>query len=100
MREMVPFRGTTVVKGWPERLAAAQHIATYAFRGQQLPRIRYGDETHDWGAQRGLLCHDCMAVAGEFHVPGCDVERCPKCEGQAMCCGCLDDDDESGAYLI
>ena len=42
-------------------------------------------------------CHDCDVDVGEFHLPGCDAEVCPKCSGQAISCGCTrgaDDDDE------
>lgn len=37
-------------------------------------------------------CHDCgiLNVPGNYHHPGCDVEKCPKCGGQAIGCGCDD----------
>jgi hypothetical protein len=34
------------------------------------------------------ICHDCGALPGQNHKPGCDVELCPQCTGQRMfgCC--------------
>ena len=43
----------------------------------------------------GSRCHDCKVAPGGFHHPGCDVERCPRCEGQLLSCGCLASMDES-----
>ena len=39
-------------------------------------------------------CHDCNVQPGGYHHPGCDAERCPKCRGQLISCGCLDGGDE------
>jgi hypothetical protein len=59
----------------------------YSIEGASFPRIRYGSEREDLGAEH-WPCHDCGAVQGATHVPGCDVERCPKCGLQAIGCDC------------
>jgi hypothetical protein len=33
-------------------------------------------------------CHDCPALEGEYHEPGCDVEGCPFCGDQLISCDC------------
>jgi len=35
-------------------------------------------------------CHDCgiKNEKGNVHHYGCDIERCPKCDGQLISCGC------------
>ena len=38
-------------------------------------------------------CGDCNAKHGELHHMGCDVERCPKCDGQLISCDCKADLD-------
>lgn len=39
-------------------------------------------------------CHDCNTPAEGLHHPGCDSERCPACHGQAIGCGCTDDEED------
>jgi hypothetical protein len=51
------------------------------------PRVEPSREHFDEPAGR---CHDCNIVHGNLHHPGCDVERCPKCEGQLLTCECLE----------
>lgn len=33
-------------------------------------------------------CGDCGATKGQPHHPGCDMEFCPVCGEQMMCCEC------------
>lgn len=39
-------------------------------------------------------CGDCNVANNGFHHPGCDQEKCPRCQGQLISCGCLDEDEE------
>jgi hypothetical protein len=39
-------------------------------------------------------CPDCDVEVGEFHLPGCDVEVCPKCTGQSISCGCSRNEED------
>lgn len=90
---LIEFRGIKVIEGWPEQLAAAQSRMTVRPNGVEMRRVRFGEEREDWGADRGP-CHDCAAIKGEFHGPGCDVERCPACGGQIFGCDCDWPDEE------
>lgn len=43
-------------------------------------------------------CGDCGVKPGGFHHPGCDLQRCPRCAGQFISCGCRFDEDLFGGY--
>ena len=91
----VVYNGVEMVEGWPERIQEAQAILTVSVAGTEYPRVRYGEEAEDWGADRGP-CHDCAVLKGQQHVPSCDVERCPACGGQMIGCDCDSDETDVG----
>ena len=43
-------------------------------------------------------CHDCGIVnkAGNIHHHGCDMERCPICQGQLISCDCDNQKESEG----
>lgn len=59
------------------------------------PRDFYDDGLPDAPPHNGR-CRDCGAKAGHFHHPGCDRERCPRCEGQAIGCDCASEPEGQG----
>lgn len=77
---------------YEDEMAAAQRIRAYLIGGRERPRVPFGSERQSWGADRGP-CGDCGVKKGQFHVMGCDIERCPGCGGQVITCGCVDLDD-------
>jgi len=94
----VIYRGTSMIETWPEKIRKAQSITSYRLDGKNFPRVPYGSEADDWGADK-YPCHDCRVIKGEFHVPDCDAEECPSCGGQLISCDCAFDDIASSTEL-
>ena len=94
MTRLVEYRGVRVAEGWPEQMQEAQQKTHYRIEGELVPRIRYGKERRRWGPGPRRSCHDCAVISGEFHVPSCDCEQCPRCRGQVLTCGCPYDEGE------
>jgi hypothetical protein len=53
-----------------------------------------GTKMEALGNENDEPCHDCRVSPGGRHHPGCDNEKCPKCYGQLIGCGCLDKPEE------
>jgi len=87
-----------------EEFEDSQKEKTDKLHGKRYRRIKYGDEKwldengkpycdengkpFDWKEISKKPCHDCSAIQGQYHCFGCDVERCPRCQGQRLGCSC------------
>ena len=97
-QEFVNYNGMKVIRSWPAEIVAAQDALLVELHGTEFERLPYGVEP-GWEMSAHLPCHDCAVVRGQLHVPNCDVEACPRCFGQIISCGCLDDDGPSEATI-
>jgi hypothetical protein len=66
------------------------------FEGERFDRIHFGAEPIEAASPTTRPCHDCGVNRGGYHHLGCDWERCPRCAGQLISCGCAD----HNAYLM
>jgi len=62
--------------------ACLAHDEVVYVDGTRLPSSRFHFD------EASGRCHDCNVVHGQPHHPGCDVERCPRCDGQLISCEC------------
>jgi hypothetical protein len=81
------YRGIPMIEGWPEKIEAAQELRSYNLSGRTIPRVPFGSEQDDCGAEKHT-CRNCRVLKGELHVPGCDGEECPICGGHLLSCDC------------
>src|SRR5215470_10485747 len=78
---------------WRQHFATAAMETTYWIGTKVYPRLPHPASCFSGGEMD--CCPDCGAEVGELHIPGCDLERCPKCGGQAISCWC---DVEEGRF--
>ena len=57
--------------------------------GRTYAPIRWGQELRPRHRYEPEECRDCGTPLGGAHHPGCCMERCPACHGQAIGCGCV-----------
>ena len=114
---MRPKPGTPEWKEyWKKDIELSQQVTTYEIRNdegemQSYQRIPYGNEDDfphplvprppDLPSYAEIAeqhpCHDCSVVKGQLHVPGCGVEKCPRCRWQAISCGCAEEEEDESA---
>lgn len=89
----------------------AQGERTVVLSGKRYRRIRYGNEIRHWNPPMPddfkvkwaeiitRPCHDCGVRRGELHLEGCDMEACPRCGSQYLCCECQREYEDEDAEI-
>src|SRR5690606_3768083 len=88
--QFVTYRGAGMVREWPLEIMYSQFERVLVIDGQEYERIPYGEE--NWfDIELPPYGGDCAVLPGELHGSLCDIERCPRCDGQLLSCQCLAD---------
>jgi hypothetical protein len=99
--EFFIYNSEEVYKKFPKELLESKYIEEYDIAGETYSRVRYGAEKYEDNIRHSReTCGDCMVKLGDFHVPGCDWEQCPKCLGQSIGCGCDDNNENDEEDVI
>ena len=88
---VVEYHGVLMSADWPQEIEDAQELKGYVMHGQPLNRVKHS-AAGDAG-EHGELCQECGVLKGQFHVPGCHQEDCPRCAGKLVECSCEIDID-------
>ncbi len=64
-------------------------VRSVDLHGTSYKRARFGEEEPSRPLFEATTCGDCGARPGGFHHHGCDLEACPRCGGQLITCGCV-----------
>ncbi len=91
-RAFVQYRGMRVNRDWVEEIKRAQEKATYLINGDVFERVAFGEERHLTERPKNP-CLGCAVRPGEYHVSGCEYERCPACGKVALECDCQYSDE-------
>jgi hypothetical protein len=89
-KNTIIYNGVKMTEDWPGKIESSQKQPHYTVAGRIYPRVRFGDEDPRWGDRP---CRDCGVLKGQFHVIGCEYERCPVC-AESFAGGCTCDIDE------
>ena len=71
------YRDVPMIESWPEKIEAAQSLVSYTLDGRAVPRIRYGNEQDDWGAEQHP-CHDCRVLRRRTSRSGLRSRKVPR----------------------
>jgi len=89
-KKTITYNGVEMTEDWPAKIEASQRQLHYTVAGRAFLRVRFGEEDPRWGERP---CRDCGVLKGQFHVIGCEYERCPAC-GKDFAGGCTCKIDE------